>query len=186
MKTIDLTDAVLLESLRSGDQTAFDQFYTKYWKPLYRLSFKILRNEQESEDVVQETFVRFWENRNKLESTNIKGWLCTTSYRLILKNLQKQKKQITMDRATYEEPLAERADQSLHMRQLQLQVDHCVNQLPDQCRRVYIMRRHQELSIKGIASVLGISTKTVEGHLTTALKRIRHSINGLTILLLFL
>ncbi|WP_158280619.1 RNA polymerase sigma factor [Pararcticibacter amylolyticus] len=186
MKTIDLTDAVLLENLQSGDHTAFDQLYTKYWKPLYRLSFKVLKDELESEDVVQETFVRFWENRKTLNGSNIKGWLATTSYRLTLKKIQSQKRHVSIEGVTYEEPMAERADESFNTRQLQLQINNCVNQLPDQCRKVYQMRRLDELSVKDTASMLGISAKTVEGHVTTALKRIRHAISSAMILLLFL
>lgn len=184
LELVDLTDAVLLERLRSGDHNAFDQFYAKYWKPLYRLAYKILKDEQGSEDAVQETFVRFWENRQKIENTNIKGWLSTTSYRLVLKTLQVQKQQNSIEETTYDEPLAEPADQSLNMHQLHLQIEASVDQLPDQCRKVYMLSREENLSVKNIAEELGISPKTVEAHITTALKRIRRGL-GHTVLLFF-
>jgi RNA polymerase sigma-70 factor (ECF subfamily) len=173
LKIVDLADALLLEKLREGDYTAFDQFYAKYWRPLYRLAFKILKDEQDSEDVIQETFFRFWENRNKLESTHIKGWLSTTSYRLVLKTLQTRKHLDSIDGVSYEEPLAEPADQSLDMRQLQLQIHACVEKLPDQCRNVYKLSREQHLSVKDIAIKLNISPNTVEIHITRALKKLR-------------
>ncbi|MFA6086585.1 RNA polymerase sigma factor [Mucilaginibacter sp.] len=184
-ETVDLADAILLKKLREGDRTAFDQFYAKYWKPLYRLAFKILKDEEDSEDVIQETFFRFWENRKKLESTHIKGWLSTTSYRLVLKILQTRKQQDGIDGISHEEPLAEPADQSLDMRQLQLQIDACVEKLPDQCRNVYKLSREEYLSVKDIANKLNISPNTVEIHITRALKKIRIGL-GYLIVLIFL
>ncbi len=176
-ETVDLADALLLEKLRGGDYTAFDQFYAKYGKSLYRLAFKILKDEQDSEDIIQETFFRFWENRKKLESTHIKGWLSITSYRLVLKTLQARKQQDSIDRISYEEPLGEPADQSLDMRQLQLQIHACVEKLPNQCRNVYKLSREEHLSIKDIANKLNISPNTVEIHITRALKKIRSGLD---------
>lgn len=186
MAAIDLTDSVLLAKLQKGDYAAFDEFYARYWKLLYRVAFRILKDEHASEDIVQDTFVRFWENRNTIENTNIRGWLSTTSYRLILKSLKKQEAKEGFDAIAFQEPLADDADQLLHVRQLQVQIDNCVRALPHQCRKVYTMSRHNNLSIKNIADELGISPKTVEGHLTLALKRIRTGLNiPLLLLLLF-
>jgi len=184
-ETIDLTDALLLEKLQEGDRTAFDQIYAKYWKPLYRLAFKILKDEQDSEDAVQETFVRFWENRKKLESTHIKGWLSTTSYRLVLKTLQARKQQDSIDGVSYNEPLADPADQSMDMRQLQLQIDACVEKLSNQCRNVYKLSREEHLSVKDIANSLSISPNTVEIHITRALKKIRRGLGYIIMLIFF-
>lgn len=186
MATIDLTDSVLLAKLQEGDYATFDEFYAKYWKPLYRVAFRILKDEHASEDVVQDTFVRFWENRNTIENTNIKGWLSTTSYRLILKCLKKQEATDSLDTIAFKEPLADDVDQLMYVRQLQVQIDNCVQTLPDQCRKVYTMSRHNNLSVKNIADELGISPKTVEGHLTLALKRIRASLHIPLLLLLLL
>lgn len=186
MATTGLTDSVLLAKLQEGDYAAFDEFYIRYWKPLYRVAFRILKDEHASEDIVQDTFVRFWENRNTIQNTNIGGWLSTTSYRLILKSLKKQGAKERFD-TTFQEPLADDADELLLVRQLQVRIDNCVQTLPDQCRKVYTMSRHNNLSIKNIADELGISPKTVEGHLTLALKRIRTSLNvPLLLLLLFI
>ncbi|WP_324759103.1 RNA polymerase sigma-70 factor [Sphingobacterium thalpophilum] len=164
----------------------FDQVYARYWKPLYRTAFRMLGDEQAAEDIVQDTFVRLWEKWETMTHDNIKGWLFTTSYHLVLKGLKQSQSRENIEQLTFREPLAEEADQPLMTKQLQLQVDACVDSLPEQCRKVYVMRRHDELSIKHIALELGISTKTVEGHVTIALKRIRQSIGSITVLLLFL
>lgn len=184
METIGLTDDKLLYRFRSGDHTAFDQFYAQCWKPLYRTAFKILKDEAASEDVVQETFIRLWENREKINHDNIPGWLSTTSYRLVLKTLQQQKKYVSFENSIFQEPLATTADQPLQLHQLKLQIATTVDRLPDQCQKVYKLSREEHLSVKSIAHKLGISPKTVEAHVTAAMKKIRRGISFLSLILL--
>ncbi|AFD07228.1 RNA polymerase sigma factor [Solitalea canadensis] len=172
------TDSILLGELQKGNLAGFDEIYTKYWRPLYRTAYRILKDEQASEDVVQETFIRFWENRDRIVPTNIKGWLCTTSYRLVLKSLKQIQSKDNIEVISFGEPLAEEADQRLHVRQLQLQIDQCVADLPEQSRKVFTMSRYEELSVKNIAQKLGISPKTVEGHVTLALKKLRNNLRS--------
>lgn len=167
------------------DAVTFDQVYTRHWKPLYRTAFHILKDEQAAEDIIQDTFVRLWEKWDTILHINIKGWLFTTSYHLVLKKLKQLQANESIEHANFPEPLAGEADEPIRTRQLQLQVETCVNNLPDQCRRVYTMSKRQEFSIKRIARELGISPKTVEYHVSTALKRIRQSIT-LLLLSLFL
>lgn len=167
------------------DAVAFDQVYSRHWKPLYRTAFRILKDEQAAEDIVQDTFVCLWENWDTILHINIKGWLFTTSYHLVLKNLKQLRANESLERASFSEPLAGEADEPIKTRQLQLQLESCVDSLPEQCRRVYTMSRRQEFSIKRIATELGISPKTVEYHITTALRRIRQGISRATFFLLF-
>jgi len=168
------------------DAVTFDQVYTRHWKPLYRTAFRILKDEQAAEDIIQDTFVRLWENWDTILHINIKGWLFTTSYRLVLKKLKQLQASESLELAKFSEPLAGEADEPIRTRQLLLQVETCVDNLPEQCRRVYTMSKRDEFSIKRIATELGISPKTVEYHVTIALKRIRQGISTTTLFLPFL
>lgn len=173
----------LTAATQPEETISFDQVYARHWKPLYRTAFRLLHDEQAAEDIIQDTFVCLWENWDTMTHTNIKGWLFTTSYRLVLKRLKQIRSSEPIEQATFCTPLASEADGPLRVRQLQLMVDTCVGKLPEKCRQVYTMSRHDHLSIKHIALELGISPKTVEGHVTAALKRIRQSISTVTILL---
>ncbi len=171
-------------TLPQEGSVTFDQVYALYWKPLYRTALRILNDEQIAEDIVQDTFVRLWEHWDTMIHINIKGWLFTTSYRLVLKSLKQLKSHESIDKGNFPSLFAPEADASLHLRQLQKQVDTCIDSLPEKCRKVYTMSRNEYLSVKCIALELGISPKTVEGHVTVALKRIRESI-GAVIAVLF-
>lgn len=168
------------------DAATFDQVYTRHWKPLYRTAFRILKDEQAAEDIIQDTFVRLWESWDTILHINIKGWLFTTSYHLVLKKLKQLQASESIEHANFPEPLAGEADEPIRTRQLQLQVETCVDNLPEQCRRVYTMSRREEFSIKRIAAELGIAPKTVEYHVSLALKRIREGISSATLFVLCL
>lgn len=175
-----------LKALSDEDTRSFDQVYALYWKPLYRTALRILQDEQAAEDSIQDTFVRLWENWDTMTHDNIKGWLFTTSYRMVLKSLKKNKSSQSLNDDVLPVLLATETDAPLQLQQLQKQVDECIDNLPEKCRKVYTMSRNEYLSVKRIALELGISPKTVEGHVTVALKRIRQSIGPATLLLLTL
>lgn len=146
---------------------------------------RMLKDEQAAEDVVQDTFIKLWEHWG-MPHTNIKGWLFTTSYHLVLKKLKQLQAVENIEMARFAEPLAGEADAPIKTSQLQRAVETCIDNLPEQCRRVYTMSRHDKYPVKHIADVLGISPKTVEYHITTALRRIRQHIgSALFFLLLF-
>lgn len=163
--------------LQQAGALSFDEVYARYWKPLLITATRILKDEQAAQDVVQDTFVKLWEHW-EMPHTNIKGWLFTTSYHLVLKKLKQLQSVERIVVARFAEPLAGEADASIKTYQLQRVVENCIDSLPEQCRRVYTMSRHDKYSVKHIAAVLGISPKTVEYHITTALRRIRRHISS--------
>lgn len=185
METKNTAHSQRIVTAQNGGAVTFDQIYASYWKPLYRTAFRILKDEQAAEDVIQDTFVRLWESWDTILDTNIKGWLFTTSYRLVLKSLKRVQATEKIGNISFSEPLAREADETIRAKQLQLQVNTCVDNLPDQCRKVYNMSRQDEFSIKRIALELGIAPKTVEYHISMALRRIRQGIGSVTCLLLF-
>ena len=177
METKSTGPSRLQTTLQHEDAYTFDQVYAQYWKPLLQTAFRILKDEQAAEDVVQDTFIKLWEHWD-MPHTNIKGWLFTTSYHLVLKKLKQLQAVERIGMARFTEPVAGEADEPLQTNQLQLAIEACIDDLPQQCRRVYTMSRHEEFPVKRIALELGISPKTVEYHISTALRRIRQRISG--------
>ncbi|WP_341838877.1 RNA polymerase sigma factor [Chitinophaga caseinilytica] len=82
----------------------FDEVYAQYWKPLLRTAYRILQDEPAAEDVVQDTFIKLWEHWD-MPHINIKGWLFTTSYHLVLKKLKQLQSVERMELASFSEPL---------------------------------------------------------------------------------
>jgi len=71
----------LLIRLKNGDMLSFDQIYEMYSHKLFSFVFKILKNEAEVDDIVQEVFVKIWESRNKLEDYKLlNSYIFTIAY----------------------------------------------------------------------------------------------------------
>lgn len=183
-----INDYQLFQRLKDGDVAAFDIIYDRYWNRLYRLVYKILQNRAASEDIVQDTFVKLWEKKDVIENTNILGYLWTISYRLLLKTLEKGhlKKHLPDDIAKPATGATANADNLVNLKELQAKVSTCVESLPAQCKKIYLLSREQNMPVKEIAASLGLQPKTVEYQITVALRRLRQATGyPLALLVLF-
>src|SRR4051794_13210192 len=75
-----------------ADERTFNSMVQSHWNVLMRTAMQITRNEQSSEDIVQEAFLRLWQNRNKLVPYNMGGWLHTVTTHLAYKHIKKEKR----------------------------------------------------------------------------------------------
>ncbi|WP_184549548.1 RNA polymerase sigma-70 factor [Mucilaginibacter sp. FT3.2] len=170
-------DIQLIEQLKLGDDCALTAIYKKYWQQLYLSAYHVLKDKQACEDIIQELFIKLWHNRNSIEITvSLKAYLyAATRYEVY--------RQIRAGAATSDvfdtlvNLLQTPAGQNdIEYKELLLQVGDVVGTLPQKCREVYKLSREEHLSHKQIASRLNISTKTVENHLTKALRQLRTSL----------
>jgi RNA polymerase sigma-70 factor (family 1) len=177
----------LINLMQQDSLGAFKEIYARYWKILYAEAYKRLKNKDAAEEIVQELFTALWHKRYALSITQtLGGYLyASVGYRVI----DYYRKELT--RLKYKESLQlvySEADHStedaIMLNDLKLSINSIVNQLPDKCRSVYELSRVDHKTNKEIAQHLGISEKTVENHLTKALKRLRLSLNNYLLLLI--
>jgi RNA polymerase sigma-70 factor (family 1) len=169
------TDEFLVERLSQSDRQAFEEIYLKYWEKLYSSVYKRVRNGEVAEEIVQDFFVYLWEKRNALViHTSFEAYIHTAVRYQVLNYLQKE-----LTRNNYKSTLitAERYSNDtldqVYLNELNKIIEHEIGQLPDKCQHVFRLSRQENLTIKEIAERLSISTKTVENHLTKALKILR-------------
>jgi len=179
-KLCDLLDNELVELFGQGDITAFEEIYNRYWLDLYAAAYKRLKEREPAKEIVQDFFTSFWINRAQVKiHSSLQGYLFTSIRYLVLNY-----KRAEAVRNTYNELLLlvnDRFDNSteenFRYKELKERVDMEVNQLPTKCRFVFELSRNQYKTNKEIARILGISEKTVENHLTKALRYLRVNIN---------
>lgn len=182
------SDKILLKRLKEDDESALTTIYNKYWKPLYNSAFNVLKNKELSEDVVQNIFISLWNNRKKLTiKVSLKSYLYTSTryqvFAIIRKNKSISHIQLLDDldnRIKRTSPETE-----LMFKELVAQINTVVDSLPDKCRKVYKLSREKQLSHKEISLELNISTKTVENHISKALKTLKASLGYLADIFLF-
>ncbi len=170
--------------LANNDKNGFRNIFREYYQPLYHLSLHYLENEDEAKGVVQEAFVKLWDVRNELNpDSNLRNFLFTlvkNNCLNILKRRQillKHHEKIRWIEMHYQyESLARMGDDYLEFNELKEKIDFAVRNLPEHCRAVFEMSRFEDLKNREIAEKLGISQKTVEAHLTKALKILRNDL----------
>src|SRR5690554_312784 len=90
----NISDEELVEKLRKGDHEAFDAVFGKYGNRLFGFALKYLRSKEEAEGLVQDVFLKVWENRKKLKKdTSLKSYLFTIAYHNICKFFRKKQLQ---------------------------------------------------------------------------------------------
>jgi RNA polymerase sigma-70 factor (family 1) len=174
------TDYELLAFLKAGDEAALSEFYKRYWQPLYVSVNNILKDRQSCEDVIQEVFIKLWDKRESIEiQISVKAYLFASCRYEVFRLIKSQKVREDIFDGLHERLHEPSAYGSLEHKELLQQINSIVAQLPDKCREVYKLSREENLSHKEIAERLGISTKTVENHITRALAQLRSSMGGL-------
>lgn len=178
-----LEDRALLDRLRQGDESAFAAIYQRYWMVMYSHAYRMLQDEEETRDVVQDSFVALWHNGQGFTSSgNLSGLLYTTVRRKVLDVIAQRKV-----RAKYLESL----DAYMHLhsndtvddldaRELMEAFEREITLLPAKMRTVFEMRVKQHLSYKEIAKVLGISELTVKKQINNAIKTIKPKLSAYT------
>ena len=173
-------DHIRLQSLIARDDTVFTDIYNQYWESLFKYAMRILSNEDMAADIVQETFVTFWEMCAKLgEVRSIKAYLFIMTRNLAFKRFREQLKRVEIeDRLVEFYGSSERnTEWSVGAKELSALLDAEIENLPERMREVFLLSRKEHLSYKEIAERLNISDQTVKKQIYNSLKYLRLKID---------
>jgi RNA polymerase sigma-70 factor (ECF subfamily) len=169
----------------------FDELFRQYSKPLFYYAAKFVDDEV-ARDIVQDVFVKLWDNQNLTIKISINALLFTMVRNNCLQHLEKQKVRNKYLESTklviQEEELRFYMDErtSLIEQELENKLNEVLASLPDRCRQIFFMSRYENKKNKEIANELDISVKAVEKQITKALATIRTQMKDYLPLLLFL
>jgi len=173
------SDWVLL--VRNNSPAAFQYLFEQYNQKLYRFSYSYLRAESDAEEIVQEVFLKVWENRHQLKSDkSFHSYLFTIAFnaikkRFILRQRAEKHKHALLEWFSQENPsLESRKDFEYLIEKLEILID----QLPEKRKQVFLKRKKEGKSITVIALEMGISPKTVKNQITEAMNFLKKSFCG--------
>lgn len=171
-----INEQQLVAQLKESRVQAFDALFHHYHQKLFHFSFSLLKNEEDSKEIVQEAFCRIWQKRKEMDSSkSFKSFLFTISYHLIIDQLRLRLKdqayRKSLEKYFSEHPV--RQTSSLDYETLEKEIEKAVEELPEKRKLIYRLSREEGLSQKEIAAQLGITTKTVENQITLALRHIK-------------
>lgn len=171
------------EGLKNGDHKSFEQVFFVYYNRIFYFIKNYVPDTEVARELTQETFAKLWEIRQSLHSDSTIPALLYTMARNnalnYLDHLLAQKRYIEYNQKKYYEiqlncyALRHDTIEDIFADELQVKINTVMNSLPAKCRSVFELSRIDQLSYKEIAEKLNISVKTVENHISEALKRFR-------------
>ena len=187
MSKISDPDLEHINNIRHGDDSAFSALFRQYYEQLYYFASRFLKDSQTSENIVQDVFVKLWEQREKLEiSTNVKSYLYTSVKNHSLNYLKRESRLFSIDDQLNlaEEKSISTEDDYIKDESFRA-VHKAIDELPEKCRQIYLMKRYDDLSYNEISEILGISINTIKTQMKRALKALSEKLVYLKYLVLF-
>ena len=161
----------------------FEQLFNEYWEKIFGFCQAYVPDDENCREIVQDIFLSLWERRSSINiSVNIGHYLFSAARFKIAKYYRNQatlkKNHVQLSYSHFNE-LTNNTEETILFGDLNFHLQNLVSNLSDRCREVYIMSRDKGLPIREIAAQLDLSEKTVEAHLTKALKFLRAEVQSL-------
>lgn len=175
-----------VKNIRRGDSDSFESLFNFYCQKLINFSRRYVWDKQTAENIVQDIFLKIWQNRNVLDpSKSIKTYLFAAVKNESLKHLRHADVHkrwaefisLSQDRAIDPE-------KTLSENETKKEIENAISSLPEKCREIFTMSKFDKLKYSEIAGILNISIKTVETQMGRALKKLRERLKTIITLLI--
>ena len=166
------------------DKHTFEKAYELYWEKVFAVCYNNIKEVEPAKGMVQDIYKSLWERRAELELENIEHYLIRAAkfktFEFIRNKTSRQKHNEfqMMDCST----ASNCTEEQVLFNDLKEKVDDLVDTLPCQCKRVFKMSREQGMSNKEIASLLAISERAVEYHITKAMSKLKIGLTNINFL----
>lgn len=169
-------DTMVAQLLRQGDEKAFSLLYEALWESLFDYVSRILHDREDTMDIVQETFIDLWQQRNDLTNVNSpKSYIFSIARHKALRHIRLniKKRNYLTSLIEFFDDYEKSAESQVFTTELQSIIDAEVANLPKKMREIFVLSREKNLSHKEIAKQLNISDKTVKKQINYSLKILR-------------
>ena len=160
---------------KSLDKALFEQLFKSHFVHLCNFAHQYVSDTDSARDITQKVFLKLWENRATIDpQQSIQSYLFTSVKNRCLNHIRDQKKYrsrfLDVEMEDFEMNFEEDA---FALSELQDKIDEALDALPEKCRKVFEMSRFRDMKYQAIADELEVSVKTVEAHMSKALKSLR-------------
>lgn len=178
----------LYEELKRGKEYAFDFLFNYYYPGLCVYAQNMMSlSEELAKDIVQDVFVKLWDDREKLNiQFSVRSYLFVSVKNKCFDVLRKKNRDIKVQELSNEHDVADESFETFVLSELETLFNKSLNKLPERCREVFELSRINGLKNREIAVKLNISEKTVENQVTKALHILKEELKDyLPLLALF-
>lgn len=174
-------ERLLFSEIRAGNKTAFSDFYKQYVNLMHRFVIRYVKSHELADDLVQEIFIKIWENRTMIpDLVSLKSYLFIIARNHTFTFLKKAsaeqsiKERILSEAAAYSnttEDLMLSAEYNAHLQ-------HILSKLPPQTQKIFKLCREEEKSYQEVSALLGISKDAVKKHMVRSMKLLKPTIDN--------
>jgi len=189
MVDTDITREISLEALQAGDMAEFARLVDAYSTQIYRLALKMLGDEQDAEDVLQNTFMKALQSIENFEGrSSVSTWLYRIAVNEALMMVRRQKPTIpvAMDYEDNEDELQHPTqftdwcclpEEDMLSEESRKHLDKAIRQLPEKLQVVFLLRDIEGLSIRETSEALGLTETAVKTRLLRARLNLREQLS---------
>lgn len=190
---MNISDDLLVQKLHDGDIKAFEWIYNHYYELLCRYAYRFLKDRNSAEEIIDDVMCSLWIRHEKVEIRQIRSYLFRAVRNLCLNHLKScswsSNTSISPEENTAfldalfcddEHPLG-----MLLEKEFEKELCKAVDNLPEECRKVFEMSRRDNKKYEEISRELGISINTVKYHIKNALRQINISMAKYLFMFLF-
>ncbi|MCA9733207.1 MAG: sigma-70 family RNA polymerase sigma factor [Deferribacteres bacterium] len=178
---------LVIERAQDGDELAYQELYKRYCRVVYTIAYQMIGNHSDTDEVVQETFIRVFKNLHRLRNTKaFTSWLYQIAINLSIdhRKMRTRRRMLPLDDnpefvSNYELATTKHVrnpGQVLENKELLGQINNAIEDLPEQQRAVIIMHEVEGMSKKMISEILNCSLVTVRTNLHHARKKLRQNL----------
>jgi RNA polymerase sigma-70 factor (ECF subfamily) len=165
------------EALKGGQIKAFEMFFRQHYNHLCNYANSFVKDRDEAEEIVQNSFSSLWEKRESLNITgSVRSYIFSMVHNQCLNFLKHEKVKRKHASEMMNVTLEANEDPDLQANELELRIFKALQSLPEKCGMVFKLSRFEELKYAEIAEKMNISVKTVENQMGKALKLMREQL----------
>ena len=185
---MDQIEKEILKGIQSGDQKSFGYLIQLYFNQVTLYAHSIVSDSELAKEIVQDVFLKIWDLRTSLEiKSSLKAYIYQVTHNLCIDHLRKnitnnkKLKVISYDDLEMRVDIYELEDQDsffdkLFSAQMEDAIRHAIEELPQQCREVFMLCRYEQLSYPQISERLNISLSTTKTQMVRAMQKLKESL----------
>jgi len=171
-----IRDTEIIRRIRNGDKGQFESLFRSSYVSLIRYAKTLIKDHDTAEEIVQDLFFRFWQDKEKINiESSLNGYLFRSVHNRCLHHIEhKRVVERHAEEMSYRQTESpESPSDILSYKELQDKIARILERLPEKCGKIFTMSRFEGLKYTEIAEKLSVSVKTVEANMGRALREFR-------------
>ncbi len=175
------TEKKTFEKVKEDDIRSFEILFRKYYSSLCNYAYKIVKDIDTAEEIIQDLFFNIWEKRHTITiESSVKSYLYRATYNrcLLLMRQKSVQNKYEMYVRNQDKPFEHDVSDEMDVEELSRVIDKTLQELPERSRKIFRLSRFEGLKYHEIAKKLSLSVKTIESNMGKALKLFRKNIKA--------